>query len=230
MMKRTLTTFTLGLLGTTVFAQNDSLRNETHIFWSDNYEIQIKDFESTARIERNVEACEKYKLCWGAYTGLFSVMDVPKKKKDKKRKEEVIYFAPAFELKNSYRLTSDSMDYLKQILVFDMYELAARKCRMVLDSIYNINPSIGIRGIFFKSVEADVQGNLGKMVGAYTKEVYVDELEGSYSRWRILIDNLLDKTYKYRTTTTDRIRFIKNEPILEGYVRSRKVIGDLFEE
>jgi hypothetical protein len=230
MMKRTLLVFTLSLLGTTVFAQTDSLRNETHIFWSENYEIQIEDFQDTIKSTKNVEACEKYNLCWGAYTGLFTVMDVPRKKKDKKRKEEVIYFAPAFELKTSYRLTSDSMDYLKQVLVFDMYELAARKCRMELDSIYNTNPSIGIKGIFFKSVEADVQENLGEMVRAYTHEVYIEGLESAYEKWRTLINDILNETREYRTTAKDRTRFIKEEPLLEGYVRARKVIGNLFEK
>ncbi len=230
-MKRLSLGFSLLLFGGALFGQgNDSLRNETHIFWSENYELQIGDFQDTIGSPKFIEACENQNLCWGAFTGLFSVMDVPKRKRDRRRMEEVIYFAPAFEPEHSYRLTIDSMDYLKQVIVFDMYELAARKCRMELDSIYQVNPSIGIRGIFFKSVEAQVQDNLGKMLGAYTQEVYIKELEGSYTKWRTLIDDLLEETGEYKTTATDRIRFIHNEPVLEGYERAPTVIGNLFEE
>ena len=141
-------------LSFTLYSQCDTLRNETHIFWCEEYTLQFGDFQDTSRLAKHLEWCESKSLCWGAYTGLFSVMDIPKKEKDQQRKEEVIYFAPAFELKTSYRLTSDSLDYLKQIIVFDMYELAARKCRIQLDSLYKTNPTIGIKGIFLKALKS----------------------------------------------------------------------------
>lgn len=215
---------------TVSFAQPDSISNESHIFWSSTYQIQMEDFRDTTRSTKNLTNCKDYNLCWGAYTGLFSVMDVPKKKKDKKKKNEAIYFAPAFELNTSYRLTSDSLDFLKQLIVFDMYEIAARKCRIELDSIYNANPSIGIKGIFFKSVEADVQEQLGMMVRGYTEEVYILQKEGAYSEWRTLIDELLEETKKYQTTAEDRIRFINGKPIIDGYIKSKKVIANMFEK
>ena len=212
------------------FAQSDSTRNETHIFWSNTHQIQMEDFRDTTRSIKNLTNWKDYNLCWGAYTGLFSGLDVPKKKKDKRKKNEAIYFAPAFELNTSYRLTSDSLDFLKQLIVFDMYEIAARKCRIELDSIYNANPSIGIKGIFFKSVEADVQEQLEMMVRGYTKEVYIQQKEGAYSEWRTLIDEFLEETKEYRTTAEDRIRFITGKPIIKGYIKSKKVIGNMFEE
>ena len=217
-------------LSFTLYSQCDTLRNETHIFWCEEYTLQFSDFQDTSRLAKHLEWCESKSLCWGAYTGLFSVMDIPKKEKDQQRKEEVIYFAPAFELKTSYRLTSDSLDYLKQIIVFDMYELAARKCRIQLDSLYKTNPTIGIKGIFFKSVEIEVNANLGKMVKAYTNEVYIQKLEGSFLKWRTLIDNLLNETKEFQTTTNDRLRFIQNKPIIKGYIKAPKVIGNLFEK
>jgi len=68
------------------------------------------------------------------------------------------------------------------------------------------------------------------MVRAYTQDVYIEELEGSFDKWRSMIDDLLSQSKEYKTTATDRIRFVDNEPILEGYVRAKKVIGNLFEE
>ncbi|MBK8517528.1 MAG: hypothetical protein IPL55_14945 [Saprospiraceae bacterium] len=57
-------------------------RSETHVFWSEDYSVQIKDFQDTAKSSKNVAWCENNNLCWGAYTGLFSVMDISKNKKD----------------------------------------------------------------------------------------------------------------------------------------------------
>ncbi len=229
-MKNTLLLLLLFFLGSKLLAQKDSLRTASHIFWSDDYRIQMSDFQDTTRSDRHMEMCEKYKLCWGACTGLFAVMDVPRKRRDKKIKKEAIYFAPAFEVKNSYRTNSDTTEYVKQLLVFDMYEWAARRCRMELDSIYLNSPSIGIKGIFFKSVEADVQRRLGMMVRIYTQEVYIDELKGAYQKWVQIVRDLLEETKAYKTSSLDRIRFIRNEPILNGYERARNVIGNLYEE
>jgi len=228
-MKKLIYISTILCFSISSFAQIDTTRNETHIFWSNSYQVQTGDFRDTTRSTKNINNCDKYNLCWGAYTGLFSVLDVPKKKRDKKKKHEAIYFVPAFELNTSYRLTSDSLDYLKQLIVFDMYEIAARKCRIELDSIYNTNPSIGIKGIFFKSVETDVQEKLGMMVKGYTQEVYIQQKDGAYTEWRTLIDELLEETKEYQTTAIDRLRFIKNEPILNGYIKAKKVAGNLFE-
>ncbi len=228
-MKIKLFTLALIISITNLFGQTDSIRNGTHIFWSEDYTITFNDFSDTTKSERNVMYCEKYNICWGAYTGLFSVMDVPKKKKDKLKKEEEIYFAPAFEVSTSYRFNSDSLEYEQQKIVFDMYEIAARKCRMELDSIYNTNPSIGIRGIFFKSIEADVEIKLSEMVRDYTQEVYIRQVKGSFEKWRLLIDRLLDQTKEYKTSTSDRLRFITDQPIIDGYVRAKRVTGNLFD-
>src|SRR5262245_16694338 len=85
-----------------IIVQHDSIRSATHIFWSKEYQVQISDFQDTTKSVKNLENCEKYNLCWGAYLGLFSALDQPQKKSDKKKKEEVVYFAPAFEVKTSY--------------------------------------------------------------------------------------------------------------------------------
>ena len=68
-------------LSFTLYSQCDTLRNETHIFWCEEYTLQFSDFQDTSRLAKHLEWCESKSLCWGAYTGLFSVMDIPKKKK-----------------------------------------------------------------------------------------------------------------------------------------------------
>lgn len=93
-----------------------------------------------------------------------------------------------------------------------------------------MNPSIGVKAIFFKSVEHEVNTNLGKMVAAYTNEVYIQKQEGSFYKWRTLIDNLLTETKEFQTTTNERLRFIQNKPILKGYIIAPTVIGNLFEK
>lgn len=122
------------------------------------------------------------------------------------------------------------MDYLKQVIVFDMYELAARNCRIELDSVYKKIPAIGTKGIVFKSIESKIQEELGKMVLSYTQEVYILNEEGAFEKWRKLINELLNQTNNYKTTANDRLRFIKKEPIEIGYIKAKTVIGNLFKE
>lgn len=205
-------------------AQMDTLKSSTHIFWSSEYKIQMTDFHNTVKSGKFKTYCEEYNICWGAVTGLYSVLDHPKKKKDRRKKEEKIYFAPAFELNTSYRFNSDSTEYLQQALVFDMYEWAARRCRLELDSMYVMSPSIGIKAIMFKTIESDVLRRLNTMVSLFTNEVYVQAISGAYEKWRKIVDELLESAEKYQTTALDRLRFIKNEPVDQGYIKAKKII------
>ena len=57
-------------LSFTLYAQCDTLRNETHIFWCEEYTLQFGDFQDTSRLAKHLEWCESKSLCWGAYTCL----------------------------------------------------------------------------------------------------------------------------------------------------------------
>jgi len=66
---------------------------------------------------------------------------------------EKVYFALAFELATSTRFDDDYLDYLTQVLIFDVYELAARKCITDLEAKFQEVPNYGSKFIFFKIIE-----------------------------------------------------------------------------
>jgi hypothetical protein len=209
-----------------LFAQPDSIQTDTHIFWSEDYQIQMSDFHATES-QKYEKYCDSIDLCWSAYVGLFTVLDEPKRKKDRGNLFERVYFAPAFEKAPSFRLNNDSLGYLKQVLIFDMYELAARRCRRDMHLRFGENPTYGTKYIFFKNVENRNREQLSEMVDDLVRDVYIKNIPGAYESWRIKIDDFLEKNKAYKTKQSDRLRFITNAPLSKRYRKAKTVMGDL---
>lgn len=195
------------------FGQLDSLRTSTHIFWSDHSPLEISNFEDTISSETFRNKCDSTNLCWGACVGLWTIIDEPKKKRKRGKLIEKAYFVPAFETAKSYRLNNDSLGYLTQLLIFDAYELAARKCRKDMEYYFNEMPYYGTKLLMFQKVEDINKEALRSFVGAITHDIYVEKKEDAYASWRNTIDDLLKETEEYKTTNSDRIRFITNKPL-----------------
>lgn len=206
-----------------VSAQIDSISSSTHIFWNEEYPILMSHFIDTSNVEANINNCDSLQLCWGACIGLWAIIDEPKKKRKRGKLIEQEYFVPAFELAKSYRLNNDTIDYFTQLLIFDVHELIARKCRKDVEYFFNEMPYYGTKLLMFKKVENENTETLKGIVSSITNDIYVEKKENAYEEWRNTISDLLDESMKYKTTSTDRIRFIKNKPILKGYQMAEKV-------
>ena len=222
-----LITITFIIISLPGHSQTDSIQSFSHIFWSADNTVRMGDFQDTIGNQNYKTNCDSLDLCWGASIGLFSVLDEPKRKSKRGKLFEKIYFAPAFEKASSYRLNDDTLGYLKQVIVFDMYELTARKCRKDLQYLYEQMPFYGTLYINFKTVEARNKKILEQLISTYTNEVYVQNIEDAYERWRKLIDKLLSETIEYQTTNMDRIRFILDRPLNKDYQMAKTVMGSM---
>ena len=205
------------------FGQIDSMRTSTHIFWNENKQIEMSSFEDTISTESFRNKCDSINLCWGACVGLWTIIDEPKKKRKRGKLIEKAYFVPAFETAKSYRFNNNLNDYLTQLLIFDVYELTARKCRKDMEYYYNEMPYYGTKLIMFKKVQNKNKEVLKDIVGSITNDIYVLKKENAYIEWRKTIDDLLKETEKFKTTNIDRIRFITDEPISEDYQMAKFV-------
>ena len=70
----------------------------------------------------NIKTAKRVGLQAVVYVGLKSILDVPKKKKDRGNKLEKVYIAPAFDMTASYALTYDTGQIAMQQLYFDIAE------------------------------------------------------------------------------------------------------------
>ncbi len=200
-----------------ISGQIDSTKSSTHIFWNAEYPIEMKHFQDTIGNESFRNKCDSIGLCWGAFVGLFTIIDEPKKKKKRGELLEKAYFAPAFEIARSYRFNNDSSDFLTQLLVFDVYELAARKCRQDLEKLFIQMPYYGTKIIMFKEIEVANKKLVQEIVWSITNDIYILKKENAYKEWRKTTDDLLKETEQYKTTNEDRARFILDSPILKNY-------------
>lgn len=87
----------LVLASQVVIGQNEyPTSNATHILWQPNTKITRDCYQGqpTSQVDKMMD---EYGFTAAASVGLWSVLDIPKKKKDRYKKLEKVYFAPAFE-------------------------------------------------------------------------------------------------------------------------------------
>jgi hypothetical protein len=213
-----------------LLGQIDSSETATHIFWTADRPLTINDFQNKNISEKQTFYCDTMGLCWGAATGLFAVLDVPKKKKDKKFKYEEAYFVAAFDKTMSYQLNDDTLQFLKQKLVFDMQELAVRKAKKELQSLYDSMPAIGTKALLFSSVKASVEKYFNDLIRLYNYEVFIKKIDGAFEKWQHTVEEELFKVNEFESTSKDNYRFVKGAPIIPNYEKAKRIIGNLYGE
>lgn len=204
--------------------------SETHIFWQPENKLEWTDFRADAnKIPNAKKYCDTVGLCTAASLGVFTVLDIPKKKRQRGRLKEKIYVAPAFEYSTSYVVQKDSLGIEKQQVVFDMFELSARYIRKELSSMLEKMDGYGTLSIWFKTIESDAQKLRTEMVDSYTKDVYIDNRPGAYLEWKERVDSTLNDLEKFATKPEDCHRFITKQPLDKDYKMAKTVMGKLFE-
>jgi hypothetical protein len=198
--------------------------DSAHIFWQPNVKLTFNDFrgDSTGKYK---ESYKQVGLQVMAYVGLWSILDVPSKKKERGKKLEKVYIAPAFDKINSYFITKDTTQLKIQQVYFDIAETWARWARQQLNMYQDSMKGYGTLYIMYSTVIKDAKSKQQKMNDAYTKEVIIQKEGGAYDRWRKLIDDELNKTSSWMTSPKDCFRFISNKPIESGYEQSPTVAG-----
>ncbi len=223
----------LMFLGGMVYGQNADHQSATHIFWDANHPLSPDDFNTMEQTTEQADSlCKNSNLCWGAYTGLFSILDAPKKRRKRGKLLEKVYFAPAFDKIQSYKLNDDVLQFQKQALVFDLYELAARFARKELQALLNntVPDAYGTRIIFFETAKASANKYLAAMVHAYTQDAYVKNKEGAYEEWKIKIAEQLEAHKEFETSKEEQQRFITGAPLDKEYEMAETVMGNMFKD
>lgn len=198
---------------------------DTHVFWQPNTKITKDDYRGVATSQTEKFARE-YGITAFASVGIWSVLDIPKKKKDRYRKYEKVYFAPAFERTTSYvAITVDSLQIEMQNLYFDMCELWARWARRELQSYQDSLKATGVLSIFYATVKEKMLQNRINMCSVYVNDVFVKKESGAFDKWKTIVHQMLEQLKMWATTPEECYRFVSGKPIEKGYIRAKKVIS-----
>ena len=220
--------FIIGLTNNSYGQEKYTTESSTHIFWQSDRQLTKNDFRGNgSNNPKFIKYCDELDLCTSACVGVFAVLDIPKKKRKRGELIEKAYFVPAFEKNTSYILENDTVGIKKQKIVFDIYELSTRFARQQLTQFQDSMPGYGITTIMFKTVEARAIEMRTLLIDSYTKDIYIDKIEGAYKTWKVRIDKKLSDTEEYATRPEDCYRFVKNEPIEKGYIKAKNVVGNL---
>lgn len=201
---------------------------KTHIFWKNDRVLSQKDFQGDgSHYDRSQYLCDSLNMCYMAFLGVYTALDIPKKQRDRGKLMEKAYFVPMFEKTTSYIIEeNDSIGIQKQQIVFDIYELSARYARKELDRYQKeMRPAYGIISIMFSTVAKDSENFRKKLVGEYSKDVYIQQRDNAYAEWRLLIDDKLEEWKQYATTAEDHHRAYVGEPIDKKYIFPDTIIG-----
>ena len=203
----------------TTYATRDSV----HIFWQPNVTLTFSDYLADTTQER-IKDMKEYGYTASASLGIWSILDIPKRKRDRHTKFEKIYFAPAFERTTSCALADDSVQLAIQKTLFDINELSARWARRKLYTLRDETNSTGAMSIMYLSVKDEMEAQNQKMVYSFIKQVIISKEEGSFQEWRKTIDDLLLETSKWATTAEECYRLMTGQPIDKDYIMAPTLI------
>lgn len=199
---------------------------DTHIFWQPDTKITKDDYRGVATSQTEKFA-QEYGITVHASVGIWSILDIPKNKRDRYRKYEKVYFAPAFERTTSYAATADSLQIEMQNLYFDMCEFWARWARRELQSYQDALKATGVLTIMYMTVMENMHKHKVEMFSAYFNDVFVKKEEGAFEEWKSIVYQLLDEFKMWATTPEECYRFVSGKPIKKGYIMAPTVLGPM---
>jgi hypothetical protein len=226
-MKRLIILHILSFIAFACFGQaNYPTRDSVHIFWQPNVKLTYSDYQGkpSSQVE---EIMEKYQFSAASSGGIWSILDIPKSKKDRKKKFEKVYFAPVFDRTASFAKSNDSLQIEMQNLYFDINEVWARWARKQLQKWQDSTKATGTLTIMYMTVKKDMNNHRLDMYRAYFDEVFVNKNEGAFTKWRKDIDELLEETRSWATTPAECYRLMSKKPIELGYIEAPAVVGPL---
>jgi len=215
-----------------LFAQEYSnSENETHIFWNPKRQLTKNDFKGDESSFGNAKKyCEELNFCTCGSFGIFSVLDIPKKRKNRGKLYEKAYFVPAFEKNTSWNLKNDSVGIKQQQLVYDIFELSTRYSRQKLKQIQDTIKGYGSLSIWYYTVKTHEDERRANVINQFTNEVIIKKEVGAFEKWKLRIESLLNELQEFATTEEDYLRFISGKPIDERYEIAKTITGNLFDK
>lgn len=213
------------------FGQDQQLLTEspTHIYWQSDRGLTINDFQGEPS-PAGIKYCEEKGACVVPCLGLFVEVDIPRNYR--KNKLEKVYYAPAFEKSCSY-VINDSSDIRDGQIMFDIMELSSRIARKLLRETHN-STAIQMDSMNYYTIKANPDTILitgigtslaphikdsawtfyQKMSNSYLYDMYFSDESKGFEKWRILVDDMLEKLEIYATKPEECYRMIKKQPIV----------------
>ena len=226
MMRISFLLFLFILCHPAVYGQSKFLtRDSTHIFWQPGLKIGLEDYRGDTT-HQVMNLMRKYDFRASASIGVWSVMDIPKKPKQRKRKPEKIYIAPAFERTTSFALTDDPMELEIQNTYLDICEIWARWARERLDFISDSSGAPGMLITMFPKVMREAEEKRMEMNSRYSREVIIDKKPSALAGWRDLIKKSFEETNRWATRPEECYRLLIGRPLLRGYIDAPKSISE----
>ncbi|MBS1542455.1 MAG: hypothetical protein JST14_02370 [Bacteroidetes bacterium] len=152
-----------------------------------------------------------------AKVAIRSVMDVPKKKKDRATSMEKVYISPFFYKLNSISVTKDEHELDKQRLLFDLAEWFSRMARQEFAHLLDSAHHYGVIWLMYSRVMNKYCIGYQNAAEAYSLEVVAKKDENAFQTWRRRIDQGLKETQSFATTPKDCHRLLTNLTIDESY-------------
>ena len=106
-----------------------------------------------------------------------------------------------------------------------MAEVYARMMRRDIKKIQDSTKAYGTIWAMYASIKDYYCTEFGKMFDDYTYVVFVEKTEGSFEKWRGLIDKGLAELEPYATKKQDCHRLLTDLPIDPAYEQSEKVLN-----
>jgi hypothetical protein len=201
-------------------------RDSVHIFWQPDLKITLNDYKGDSTKEV-MAILRKYDFSASASVGIWTVLDIPKKKNERGKKLEKAYFAPAFERTTSFTLTNDTLEIVKQNLYFDICEIWARWARKELQSIQDTMKSYGSISIMYTTIKKEMNDKKVEMYRSYFKDVFINKKEGSFQLWRDEVHKTLNNSTEWATKPEECYRLMSKKPIDDSYIMAPTLIGPL---
>lgn len=212
-------------------AQNQvQTEDEDNLYWRPNVEIDYSHFQSESDADC-IKYNEKYGLKMSPNIQLKGIVDIPKSHLSRKIKKRTgndkAYLSPVFCKNCSCILAKDSVELVVYQLLFDVAEMCARGARKELietQKQMNIN---NVNTMFFTTIKNSWDERMRETWASIYQDILIEKKDSSYSEWRTLVDELLVENKDLSTQPYEIERLILGEPIEEGYVQAKSIIGDL---
>jgi hypothetical protein len=214
-----------------VDAQNQvQTEDNDNLYWQPNVEIDYSHFQSESNTDC-IKYNEKYGLKMSANIQLKGIVDIPKSHLSRKIKKRTgndkVYLVPVFCKNCSCILSEDSVELVVYQLLFDVAEMCARGVRKELietQEQMNIN---NVNTMFFTTIKNKWDKRMRGTWASIYQDVLIQKKDNSYAEWRTLVDELLEANKDFSTQSYEIERLILGQPIEEGYVQAKSIIGDL---
>lgn len=204
--------------------------DDNNLYWQADVKINYSHFQSESD-ESCINNNKKYGLKMSANIQLKGIVDIPKSHLSRKIKKRTgndkLYLAPVFCKNCSCILSEDSVELVVYQLLFDVAEMCARGLRKDLietQQQMNIN---NVNTMFYTTKKNKWDERMrGTWVSIY-QDVLIRKTGSSYMEWRTLVDEILEKNKDFATQPYEIDRLILGEPVEEGYVQAKRIIGDM---